>query len=567
MLEAVSEDEAKHRRTKHALEDALRTQGELLQSVSRLNSENRGAAVRIHNLELANAELAERLKRTEAAAAESVAALRASQGILEGEVSRREEVAAGAQSRAAAMRAEHDQAQLHQQALLAQLAEKDVQVAAAERAALAATQQARHVQKEVERMEGVVRTTGARAAAAEAQLRLKAEAAEKLQVEMAAVRERHLLDLTELKAARIAAADADKTRKQRDDALALNATLAKMRDGLAAERDAAAARIAGAHRRIRVLEEGNALADSLRVLVASVAPGEDAAARLLERLSQELDARVKQLAVTAGKLDAADIVAAQQEAHVQRLSVELADAKAKKEQEAERSAHLQRIVAEQQAEMQRLVSAAAVFGGGGGGSGASTSGGGMLVASGAGGYVIKAKSSVPHSQLETQATSLRVLLADRGFELKQLLAALGDATSGGGSKQLAASELTGALLSQRRQVLESARVVGKALEAASEALARRPLDAAVMAAAVADAAAALEAHLPVADAALQGLSGRALRAVELEGQLSSAEVELHVTADCLSSCDGQWDRSLAAFGDVSEVLEGLKVRRSSGGLC
>lgn len=84
-------------------------------------------------------------------------------------------------------------------------------------------------QEESARLHGIVRATGERAAAAEAQAAAKAEQVSKLFSELASLRERYHQELSELKAARIGAAEAARVQERLDGVQAVNSALVSAR--------------------------------------------------------------------------------------------------------------------------------------------------------------------------------------------------------------------------------------------------------------------------------------------------------------------------------------------------
>ncbi len=103
------------------------------------------------------------------------------------------------------------------------------QVASATQEATAARREAQRLAIEVERLEGILRATGERAAAAEAQASARGEAVTQLYAQMAALRERYHAELSELKAARAGAAEAHRMRERLDSVQLTNDSLVAAR--------------------------------------------------------------------------------------------------------------------------------------------------------------------------------------------------------------------------------------------------------------------------------------------------------------------------------------------------
>ncbi|KAK9808840.1 hypothetical protein WJX72_004742 [[Myrmecia] bisecta] len=195
-----------------------------------------------------------------------------------------------------------------QQLLLARLTAHDLEVAQASHQA--ADKQAAEAQHHdaILRMEAIVRATGERAAAAEADLAAKSEACAALQLLMA-----ELAGLTVAEAAALQerAAGAEQLKQQLVQMHATVSGLEATRQQMQQAADRLSVELAAERECSRALRAGQALRDAI-VQALDDPPGQDAA-RIIERLGTELDVKVEEVAQLAAKLAAMETLGRQLE--------------------------------------------------------------------------------------------------------------------------------------------------------------------------------------------------------------------------------------------------------------
>eukprot|EP00877_Chromochloris_zofingiensis_P002252 jgi/Chrzof1/12027/Cz06g18180.t1 len=216
---------------------------------------------------------------------------------------------------------------LQQQALLDALAARDERVAELSSELTQARQQAAELQHQCARMEGIVRATGEKAAAAEEDARQQARLLAQAQDELSKLRDRYQSELSELQPLKVAAAEVVSLRGRLSAATATAASLAAACDDIRRAKDEATAQLAAAQQKCRQLQADGSIGGAIVKAVQNLQqlPGDTAS--VIAKLTGELDARTSELLELAPRLASCQAVIVQEEHMIKRLSAELGQAK------------------------------------------------------------------------------------------------------------------------------------------------------------------------------------------------------------------------------------------------
>ncbi|KAL6760972.1 hypothetical protein V8C86DRAFT_990348 [Haematococcus lacustris] len=532
LLQDVADEESKYQELKQRHADVLDRQQELTARVASLTVENRSLAAQVEHATSRNTELFAALEATQKANREQEAAAEAASAMHKRVVVQREEdnkrTALQLQSMQEQQRASLDQVQN----LLRQLTERDSQVASMAAEATQLRQELKASQAEVQGLASLAQGAAAKVASAVAGSNAAAQSVVLLHEELSKLRERYMSDLSGMKAAQAAAAEAARLKEQLHGAQEVASALVQSRDELRMAANTVAARLAGAEERARQLLSASSVRDRVLAALQSVALDGDAA-EAIDSLSAQLDEALAQAAQAASHVATLDATVMQYEAHVKRLVLEAGEQTARAKSKEEHTTQLQRLVAELQAEVQRLQSEASI-----GAPIVLDLGQGRLLPqapdpaggkSGSAGISAAAAAQHTASKLETASTALRVALVDQSYSTRALTLQLATAPA----MPLMALDML------QRNTLAAVTALGGELDELSSRLSCRPLD------------------LPACQAKLQS-SARTTQATaqQLRGireQLAAAQVELLGLEEHL----GQGEGSLKGAAALLAGWQGL----------
>ncbi|WIA37399.1 hypothetical protein OEZ86_014324 [Tetradesmus obliquus] len=240
-------------------------------------------------------------------------------------------------------------------------AQRDQRVAQLALELQASKQAASDTQHQAAHMEGMLRSTGERAAAAEDSTRTQGELVVHLQQQLAQLKDRYHQELLDSQQLRAAAAEAAALRSRLEETSAASAGLATACEELRRALDSSTAGLAAAKERVRRLEAAEGLTQALAA-VAGPDRGEpgDLGSDLVGALAQQLEEAQAALAVVAPQAAAAEVHVKQQQRHVQQLAGELQEARAAQKAAEERGEVLQVLNVQLQSEVKRMAALAGV---------------------------------------------------------------------------------------------------------------------------------------------------------------------------------------------------------------
>ncbi|GFR48253.1 hypothetical protein Agub_g10118 [Astrephomene gubernaculifera] len=535
ILEEVAQEEEAASRVQKQLARTQERLDETTQALSKLSNDHRTALVHIDQLRAQNEELFRALEAAEGASRSNAEQARTANTMHQEEVRRRQDEAKRYDMELEALRDQCQTLVAQQQVLLDSMAQRDREVAEANQEGLHQKRNAARLQEEVERLEALARATGERAAAAEAQAAARSETIAKLYAELSGLRERYHAELSELKAARMAASDVQRMRERMDSMQAVNDSLVAARDELRASLEGVAAKLAAAEQRLKRQAAAATMRETILDAVASIGRelvGEGDESHTLQvttRLSTELDMAMTSNTDLAERLTSAEAVIAQQQGHVRRMAEECSSLEAQLRESRQQRDAQHRINAELAAELKRLAAESAL--------------GPILVLDREGNLVPQAPPQPPPpaatspatSQLEAQSTAVRVILADKAFGLGALCQAI---AAHPGSVQAVRAQL-----GECRALAESLRVD---VEEVGALLAARPFEAEELARklpALQDRLSKTESCLV---AAREELTSKQVHAVSLEARVLAAESALRGGASLLQGWSGLLSEVAAA---------------------
>ncbi|WIA17176.1 hypothetical protein OEZ85_014059 [Tetradesmus obliquus] len=241
------------------------------------------------------------------------------------------------------------------------IAQRDQRVAQLALELLASKQAASDTQHQAAHMEGMLRSTGERAAAAEDSTRTQGELMVHLQQQLAQLKDRYHQELLDSQQLRAAAAEAAALRSRLEETSAASAGLATACEELRRALDSSTAGLAAAKERVRRLEAAEGLTQALAA-VAGPDRGEpgDLGSDLVGALAQQLEEAQAALAVVAPQAAAAEVHVKQQQRHAQQLAGELQEARAAQKAAEERGEVLQVLNVQLQSEVKRMAALAGV---------------------------------------------------------------------------------------------------------------------------------------------------------------------------------------------------------------
>ncbi|KAG2425385.1 hypothetical protein HXX76_013799 [Chlamydomonas incerta] len=424
ILEEVAQEEETSQRVQKQLQRTQERLEEATQAVSKVTNDHRLAMVHIDQLRIQNDELFKALEAAEGASRTHAEQARAASIMHKEEAKRRQD-----ESKRAALELESANEQnailvAQQQVLLEQLATRDKEVADSSSEALHHKRNAARLQEEVERLEAIARATGERAAAAEAQAAARNDQINKLYSELNTLRERYHSELSELKAARIGAAEVSRMRERMDSLQGTNDSLVAARDELRASLEGVMAKLTAAEQRLKRQAVAATMREDIIDAITTVGreltrdSNESHMLQATTRLSSELDLALTNNTDLAERLTSSEAVIAQQQGALRRLTEECAQKELLLRESREHRDEQHRINAELAAELQRLAAEAAL---------------GPILVLDKDGNLVPQKSPMPVppsatapavSQLEAQSTAVRVILADKAFGLGALIHAI-----------------------------------------------------------------------------------------------------------------------------------------------
>eukprot|EP00198_Chlamydomonas_reinhardtii_P000883 XP_001690218.1 predicted protein [Chlamydomonas reinhardtii] len=413
ILDEVAQEEETSQRVQKQLQRTQERLDEATQAMSKVSNDHRLALVHIDQLRTQNDELFKALEAAEGASSHQ------HQNVL----------CMQDESKRAALELESAKEQnavlvAQQQVLLEQLATRDKEVAESSSEALHHKRDAARLQEEVERLEAIARATGERAAAAEAQAAARNDQINKLYAELNTLRERYHSELSELKAARIGAAEVTRMRERMDSLQGTNDSLVAARDELRASLEGVMAKLTAAEQRLKRQAVAATMREDIIDAITTVGreltrdSNESHMLQATTRLSSELDLALANNADLAERLTASEAVIAQQQGALRRLTEECAQKELLLRESREHRDEQHRINAELAAELQRLAAEAAL---------------GPILVLDKNGNLVPQQSPLPVppsatapavSQLEAQSTAVRVILADKAFGLGALIHAI-----------------------------------------------------------------------------------------------------------------------------------------------
>ncbi|GIL55591.1 hypothetical protein Vafri_11142, partial [Volvox africanus] len=424
ILEEVSQEEEVTGKLQQQLRRTQERLEETSQALSKATSDYRQAQSHIDQLRLQNDELFRALEAAEGASRAHADQARAASVMHQEETKRRQEEARQSKLETDALREQYQAAVAQQQALLEALAQRDREIAEASQERLHHKRNADRLQEEVERIEAIARATGERAAATEAQAAARSETISKLYGELSGLRERYHVELSELKAARIGAADAQRMQERLDSVQATNDSLVAARDELRASLEGVMAKLTAAEQRLKRQAVAATMRDSIIDTIANVSRelardgDESLIMQATTRLSSELDLALTNNTDLAERLTSADAVIAQQQGHIRRIAEECASLESQLREAREHREAQHRLNSELTAELKRLAAESAL------GPIMALDGNGNLAPQEAPPPTPPAATAPAASQLEAQSTAVRVILADKGFGLGALSQAI-----------------------------------------------------------------------------------------------------------------------------------------------
>ncbi|GLC43565.1 hypothetical protein PLESTM_001487100 [Pleodorina starrii] len=535
ILEEVAQEEEATGRVQKQLQRTQERLEETSQALSKATNDYRLAQVHIDQLRTQNDELFRTLEAAEGASRVHAEQARAASIMHQEEMTRRQEESRQSKLETDGLREQYQAAVAQQQALLEALAQRDREVAEASQERLHHKRNADRLQEEVERLEAIARATGERAAAAEAQAAARSESITQLYSELSGLRERYHLELSELKAARIGAAEAQRMQERLDSVQATNDSLVAARDELRASLEGVMAKLTAAEQRLKRQAVAATMRDSLIDTIAHVSRelvrdgDESLILQATTRLSSELDLALTSNTDLAERLTSAEAVISQQQGHIRRIAEEAASLDSQLREAREQREAQHRLNAELAAELRRLAAEAAL---------------GPIMVLDAAGNLIPQEQPPPQppsatapatSQLEAQSTAVRVILADKGFGLGALCSAIAAAP--------------GSIQSVRAQLAEC-RALADALNGdvaeVGTLLAVRPFEAEELARklpVLQDRLAKTETCLL---AAREDLTNKQVHAVSLEARVLAAESAMRGGASLLQGWSGILTQVVAA---------------------
>ncbi|KAG2430780.1 hypothetical protein HYH02_013619 [Chlamydomonas schloesseri] len=527
ILEEVAQDEETSQRLQKQLQRTQERLDEATQAMSKVSNDHRLALVHIDQLRMQNDELFKALEAAEGASRTHAEQARAAKIMHQEEAKRRQE-----ESKQAALELESAKEQnailvAQQQVLLEQLATRDKEVAESSSEALHHKRNAARLQEEVERLEAIARATGERAAAAEAQAAARNEQINKLYAELNTLRERYHAELSELKAARIGAAEVSRMRERMDSLQGTNDSLVAARDELRASLEGVMAKLTAAEQRLKRQAVAATMREDIIDAITTVGreltrdSNESHMLQATTRLSSELDLALASNADLAERLTASEAVIAQQQGALRRLTEECAQKELLLRESREHRDEQHRINAELAAELKRLAAEAAL--------------GPILVLDKDGNLVpqqspqpVPPSATAPAvSQLEAQSTAVRVILADKAFGLGALIHAI---AAKPGSVQSVRAQL-----GECRALAEHLRAE---VEDVSSLLAERPFEAEELARKLPQLQERLAKTESCMVASREDLSLKQVHAVGLEARVLQAESALRAGSSLLQGWHG-----------------------------
>ncbi|KAG1669831.1 hypothetical protein FOA52_001661 [Chlamydomonas sp. UWO 241] len=584
-LEDVAEDEAAFKELKKSHAELRERHAELIGQHNALSAEHVRSQEAVSELSATATRLYGGTEECEAATKQARDELDAFKTLHEADVRRRDEDLRKHRSATQGLEEQVRSMAQEQGRLLRLLSDRDALVAQYGAEAAGEGARVRTLAAEVERLGNKAELNGAHVATAEQMLTQRADTISTLHAELARLRDKYLSELSELKAARAAAGEASRLKEQLSESQGVASAVAACRDDLRRALDAATAQMVASDERARRLQAAASVREEvvrpllprpcLRPLPtyiiapwSSEAHGDDPPphpcapayaldnashplaedATVIEHLAGELDAKVAEAANLSSKLASTQAVVTQQQAHFARLAAESAEqAKALSDVGAERAMQW-RVIGELHAEMSRLAAQAAA--------------GPMLLLSPEGRLTPAAQPSAasaagaaaagagaPHtrprvsasqqlSAVETQATAMSVLIADKAFGIRALdakLRAIGAGTSSTPTAQPGPLSHLPAASGHLRQLQGAVSAVLSSLDALSDKLAARPLDAEKLLDELSGTERSLGTGAKVVSAAIASVNAAQVDVVTLDNKLRAAQSTLKEASAALGS--------------------------------
>ncbi|GAX76311.1 hypothetical protein CEUSTIGMA_g3757.t1 [Chlamydomonas eustigma] len=258
----------------------------------------------------------------------------------------------------------------------------------------------------------------------EEQANSRAETIFQLHEELSQLRERHMSELSELKMVRVAAAEVPSLKEQLAAAQSVAAAMSQARDEMQGTLGSTSAQLVSALEQVRRLQGACSVKEEVAKAFRSREIDGLNGAIELQVIAEELDSKNKELSRLAGEVSSNKHTNLQLERHVERLAAEATELNRQILEGRQQRDYLQRTVGEMNAEMQRLAAQAAVCPS-------------ILLSKelkimrdihgdGPASSEAQANPLLSLSAVETQATALRVLIADKSFGIRGLEVALSD---------------------------------------------------------------------------------------------------------------------------------------------